>query len=110
MLAGARFGDDTPLAHLPGHEDLPHGVVDLVGAGVVEVLALEVDLCAVALGEPPGAVERARAPDVVAQQRAEFPLERLALEDGEVGLLQVGDALVEDLGDVGAAELTVITF
>ena len=41
---------------------------------------------------------------------AELPLERLAFEDGEVGLLQVGDALVENLRDVGAAELTVITF
>ena len=41
MLAGPGLGDDPGLAEPAGEEDLPEGVVDLVGAGVAEVLALE---------------------------------------------------------------------
>src|SRR5487761_1734848 len=41
VLAGAGLGDDPQLAHAPGKEHLAEGVVDLVGAGVEQVLALE---------------------------------------------------------------------
>ena len=44
VLAGARLGDDALLAHAPGEQDLAEHVVDLVRAGVVELVALEVDL------------------------------------------------------------------
>ena len=43
VLAGAGLGDDPRLAHALGEQRLPERVVDLVRAGVVEVLALEVD-------------------------------------------------------------------
>ena len=43
VLSGAGLGDDPPLAHPLGQQRLPEGVVDLVGPGVVEVLALEID-------------------------------------------------------------------
>ena len=43
VLPGARLGDDASLAHPPGKQGLAEGVVDLVGAGVVEVFALQVD-------------------------------------------------------------------
>ena len=43
VLAGAGLGDDPPLAHPLGEQHLPERVVELVRAGVVEVLALEVD-------------------------------------------------------------------
>ncbi len=44
MHAGAGLGDDALLAHAPRQHDLAEHVVHLVRAGVVEVLALEVDL------------------------------------------------------------------
>ena len=44
MLAGAGLGDDARLAHAPGELDLAQAIVDLVAAGVVELVALEVDL------------------------------------------------------------------
>jgi hypothetical protein len=44
MLAGAGLGDDAGLAHALGQQGLADGVVDLVRAGVVQVLALEQDL------------------------------------------------------------------
>ena len=43
VLAGAGLGDHPGLAQAAGQERLAEGVVDLVGAGVGEVLALEVD-------------------------------------------------------------------
>ena len=42
VLAGAGLGDDPGLAEPPGEQRLAQRVVDLVGAGVGEVLALEV--------------------------------------------------------------------
>ena len=59
MLTGARLGDDALLAHAPRQEDLAKAVVHLVGAGVVQLLALEIDLgAAEMLGQPLGEIER----------------------------------------------------
>ena len=44
VLTRARLGDEFLFAHLLGEERLAQAVVDLVRAGVVEVLALEVNL------------------------------------------------------------------
>jgi hypothetical protein len=66
MLAGPGLRDDAALAHALGQQDLAHAVVDLVGAGVVQLVALEVDLGAAEMpGQPLGEIERARPPDIV---------------------------------------------
>ena len=66
VLAGAGLGDDALLAHAPGEQDLAEHVVHLVGAGVVQLLALEVDLgAAEMLGQALGEIERARPADIV---------------------------------------------
>ena len=44
VLAGAGFGDHAVLAHPHGQQRLAERVVDLVGAGVIQVFALEIDL------------------------------------------------------------------
>ena len=44
MHAGAGLGDDALLAHAPRQQNLAEHVVHLVRAGVVEVLAFEIDL------------------------------------------------------------------
>ena len=49
MHAGAGLGDDAGLAHAPGQHDLAEHVVHLVRAGVVELLALEIDFGAAAM-------------------------------------------------------------
>jgi hypothetical protein len=77
VLAGAGLGDDRGLAHAPGEHRLADGVVDLVRAGVVEVLALEVDLRPADLArEARRVVDRARPADVVGELGAEFGVER----------------------------------
>jgi hypothetical protein len=61
MLAGAGFGDDPGLAHAFGKQDLADAIVDLVRAGVIELVALEVDLrAAEMLGQPLGKIHRRR--------------------------------------------------
>ena len=66
VLAGAGLGDDPLLAHAPGEQDLAEHVVDLVRAGVVQLLALEVDLgAAEMLGQALGEIERARPADIM---------------------------------------------
>ena len=67
VLAGAGLGDDPPLAEPPREHRLAERVVQLVRAGVQEVLALEVEALAggEALGERqrrrPAGVRRGRA-------------------------------------------------
>jgi hypothetical protein len=76
MLAGACFGDHPVLAHPLREEGLAYGVVYLVGAGVREVFALQIDLCAAeALRQACGKVERSRPADVSGEQVVEFFLE-----------------------------------
>ncbi len=62
VLAGAGLGDDARLAHALGEQDLAEAIVDLVRAGVVQLLALEIDLrAAEMLGQPLGEIERRSA-------------------------------------------------
>jgi hypothetical protein len=66
MLAGAGLGDDARLAHALGQQDLADAIVDLVRAGVIELVALEVDLgAAEMLGQPLGEIQRRRPARIV---------------------------------------------
>ena len=95
VLAGAGLGDELLLAHVLGQQALAHAVVELVRAGVVEVLALQVDLRAAVRQR-----ERARVVD-----RRRPALEVLA------DVAQLGDEggvvldLVVRLGDLGEGRL-----
>ena len=75
VLAGAGLGDHARLAHPPREQRLADGVVDLVRAGVVQVLALEVDLRAADLFRP--------APRVVDGTRPADELRELVVEFGD---------------------------
>ncbi len=108
VLAGARLGDDALLAHLLGQQHLPYGVVDLVGTGVVQVLALEVEPAAVLVAHAPGMVERRGATHIVAQQHAVLVLKLAALDDVEILRTQRLDRGIEYLGHIGAAILPIV--
>ena len=56
VLSGARLGDDAPLAHAAGDEDLAYCVVYLVCARMVQVLALEVYAASVSLRQALGQI------------------------------------------------------
>src|SRR5919199_2400250 len=79
VLAGPGLGDDPLLTDPLGERGLAQHVVDLVRAGVVEVLALEPDARpAGVLGEPGHLGDRARPAGVVTLQRGEL------LDEGRV--------------------------
>ncbi len=59
VLACAGFRDDAFLAHAAGKDDLAQHVVDLVRTGMVQLVALEINLRASQpLGQPLGEIER----------------------------------------------------
>src|SRR5712692_4820099 len=64
VLARTGLGDDALLAHLDGEQRLSDRVVELVGAGMAEVLALEMDVRpAEMLAQPVRRVKRRRPSD-----------------------------------------------
>ena len=92
VLARAGLGDHPRLAHLAGEQRLAQHVVDLVRAGVVEVLALEQDPRATGvLAEPARLGERAGATGVRREQPGQLGLERTV----RPGLLVGGGQLVQ---------------
>ena len=105
MLPGAGFGDDTRLAHALGHQNLAQHVVDLVAAGVIQLVALEVDLGAPQLlGQALGEIERTGPAGIVLEQIVELVLERRIGLGVIVGLFQIEDQRHQRFGDVAAAE------
>ena len=113
VLAGAGLGDDPRLAHADGEQDLADAIVDLVRAGMVEFVALEIDFRAVAgrraladrLGQPLGEVKRAGAADIMLHQPVELGGEGGIGLRAAILLLEFEDQRHQRLGDVAAAEL-----
>ena len=103
VLPGAGLGDHPGLAHPPGQQRLADRVVDLVGARVGEVLALQVDAAADPLREALGEIERRRSTDEVAQQHRELGLEALVLTRLGPGGAELVERRDQGLGDEPAA-------
>ena len=114
VLAGAGLRDHASLAHPLDEQGLAERVVDLVRAGVVQVLALEEDtgvetgLLLDECGEARGFGQRARAAHVTLLERHEFLVEfgvGLGLRVHALQLVEGGD---EGLGHIAAAELSPV--
>ena len=105
MLAGAGLGDDPLLAHPHRQQSLTERVVDLVGAGVAQILPLEPDLGpAGVFGEPLGEEERERAADEGGKELIKLGLEERIGPGLVVGGLELVERGRERLGDVAATE------
>ncbi len=105
VLARAGLGDHAPLAHAAGEQDLAEHGVDLVRAGVVELVALEVDFrAAQTFGETLREPQRARAAHIVLQQPPPLVVEARVAPRRLVGALDIEDEWHQRLGDVAAAE------
>ena len=90
MLARAGLGDDAGLAHALGEKNLAEAIVDLVAAGVVELIALEVDFrTAKMLGQAFGEIERRRTAGVMGVEVFQLGLERRIRLGVGIGLLQL---------------------
>jgi hypothetical protein len=107
VLAGAGLGDDALLAHAARQHDLAEHVVHLVRAGVVELLALEIDLgAAEMLGQALGEIERRGPADIMLEIAVHLSLERRVRLGLGIGALQIEDQGHQGLGDETTAERT----
>ena len=110
VLPGARLRDDPLLAHPAGEQALTEHIIDLVRAGVREVLTLEVDARAAArFGQPARAPERRRPACVLAAQRVELGIEIVVCARVGEGLLELIERVHERFGNVLAAEAAEVT-
>ena len=106
VLAGAGLGDDPLLAETPGNRRLAERVVDLVRAGVQQILPFQVD--ALVRGEAACAGERRRAPRVAGEQRVELGPEARVVAQRRPRGGQLVERRDERLRDVPAAVLAVV--
>ena len=110
VLARARLGNDARLAHAFREKDLAHRVVDLVRAGVEQILALEVnlrpaELTRQALGEIQGRGTSTEFAQVVIQ----LPLKLRIVLRAEVFLLQLLQGMHQRFGNEPAAVGTEVS-
>ena len=113
MLARAGLGDDARLAHALRQQYLPDAVVDLVRAGMVQLVPLEPDLRTLSFRrilaqffrQARRVVERAGTTDVVLQQVVELGLESRIRLGRLVFPLQVQDQRHQRFGNITSAEL-----
>ncbi len=106
VLAGAGLGDDAFFAHASRQQDLADAVVNLVRAGVVQLLALEIDLGpAETFGQALGEIERRGPADVVGQVAVQLLVELRIGLGGAIGLVEVQHQRHQGLGHIAPAEL-----
>ena len=109
MLSRAGFGDDARLAHALGQHGLADGVVDFVCAGVVQVFALQINLCAAHFAAHAGCViDGGRATDKMREFRFELGHERRLVLVLRVGLFQFFNRVGQGFADETATELAKV--
>ena len=110
VLACAGFRDELLLAHVLGEQALAHTVVELVRAGMVEVLALEVDLRAADLaGQALAVVDRSRSALEIAADAAKLVDELRTVADGLIRLGDLGESRLQLVGNHSAAVFAKVT-
>ena len=110
VLPGAGLGHDAPLPHPHREQRLAERVVDLVRAGVRQVLALQKDPRAAARLRSAAGLRRSasavrRSPSAAARARPGTPDRRAR---GKIGALELLDRLDERLGHEAPAELAEV--
>ena len=106
VLPGAGFGNNAPLAHPLRQQALPQGIVDFVGAGMGQILPLQVDARpAAAPGQVFGIIQGGRTARVAPQQVVQaFRKSRVVL-GGAVRPFQFGEGCHHRFGDELAPEI-----
>ena len=104
MLTGAGLRDDTGLAHLLGEQALCQRVVNFVGTGMIEILALEINLCAAQiLGHLVRIVQQGRTANIVFEQLIQLRVECRIIFIIIVRFFQFVDGIHQGFGDVLSA-------
>jgi hypothetical protein len=109
VLAGSRLRDHTLLPHPLGQQRLTKHVVDLVRAGMGEVLALQQDAQPEAFGEAMTFGHRCRPTCIVGEQRRELGAKPLRRPGGSKLALELFERGHEGLRDEAPSELAEAT-
>ena len=110
VLACSGLRDNSLLAHTASEQDLADGIVDLVGAGVEQVLALEVNLCTSELpGQPFGEVEGSGPSDKLTQKIIELFLKGGIMACRFVFALKIEQRRHQSLWDEATSVRTEVT-
>ena len=107
VLARTRLGDDSFLAHAQCEQGLSDRVIDLVSAGVIQVLALQIDPGSTAFFRHTfSEVQRARPPRIRCQKRGQTPLKRVVALGTLVFFSQFFQGMHQRFGHITATEFT----
>ena len=101
MLAGSGFGDQTGFSHFFRQQRLAEHIVDLMGAGVIQILPLQIDPgAAQILGHAFGVIQPGGTARVFAQQFVQFLIEFRIIFVEFVGIFQFNNSVHQGLRDV----------
>ena len=105
VLTRAGFRDEFFLAEIFREQTFAHAMVELVGAGVVEILALEIDLAvADVAGEAVAVIDGSGAPLELAADAAEFVDEFRGMADRLISVRNFAEGSLEFGRNAAAAE------
>ena len=100
VLTGACLGNDLGLSHALGEKRLSQHIVDLVRAGVVQLVTLQIQLrAAIMRGQTLGEIERARPADIMRLVIEKLPGEVVTRAGRLVGAFHLQDQRHQGFGD-----------
>ena len=100
MLAGTGLGNDPGLAHAFGEKCLSQHIVDLVRAGVVQLITFQIQFCAAIMRcQSFGEIERARPADIMCLVIEELPGEIVICAGRLVGAFHLQDQRHQGFSD-----------
>jgi hypothetical protein len=108
VLSCSGFGNDPFFTQALRDQYLTDGIIDLMGAGMVQVFPLQVNIGTVMLAQPFSKIERAWPADVVFQQRIEFFFKLRVRRHGPVSIFQLLNVGVQHFRDIGSAKPAVV--
>ncbi|VTR66606.1 hypothetical protein DESC_490016 [Desulfosarcina cetonica] len=109
VLAGAGFGDHARLAHAFDQQALAHHIVGLVGAGVIQILALDKNACPAEVARQVPGIGNGRGPAGIAGHQLLVVVPEYGIVSGlGINPLEFVERGNQDLGQKRPAEVAEI--
>ena len=110
MLSGAGFRDHALLAHALRQQSLADAVIDLMGARVIQIFSLEINLSGVPVsGQSLGMIERRGPARIIPQQMIETRVKPRIVLRFPISRFQFFQRMHERFGDILPAVHTKMT-
>ena len=107
VLTGAGFSYNALFAQSFGKQSLSDAVIDFMCAGVIQLVALEIDFCAAKMfGHALGQIERAGSTDIMLEQTIQLGFEARISFGVIIGLFQIQNQRHQGFSDKTPAKNT----